>query len=60
MDEEELKRAYGVEEVKAGIRDLGDEANPDLGPIPGEGDDELGEEELVWLALERARKGEAP
>ncbi len=34
-------------------RDLGDEANPDLGSIPGNGADELVADEAQWAAVKR-------
>jgi hypothetical protein len=54
-DDERLKRAYGIDEIAAGLRDLGDEANPDLGAIPA---DELTDEQLLWLLLQRAHRRE--
>lgn len=37
-------------------RDLGDESNPDLGVLPGEGTDLLLGDEAVWVALAMARE----
>lgn len=54
-DDERLKRAYGVDEIAAGLIDLGDEANPDLGATSA---NELTDEDLLWLLLLRARRRE--
>jgi hypothetical protein len=56
MDDEEaeqFKAAWGIDENAAGMLDVGDEANPDLGAIPAE---ELADEQLLWILLMRARR----
>jgi hypothetical protein len=50
---ERFKRAWGIDENAAGMLDVGDEANPDLGAIPVE---ELTDEQLLWILLMRARE----
>jgi hypothetical protein len=49
--DDRLKRAYGIDEIAAGLLDLGDEANADLGAVPAA---ELTDEQLLWLLLMRA------
>jgi hypothetical protein len=58
-DHDLLKRAYGIDENAAGVLDLGDERNPDLGTLRGDALSELTDEELLWLSLERARRRQA-
>jgi hypothetical protein len=38
-------------------RDIGDEANPDVGSMPGHGSEELAGDEAQWAAVERAPQG---
>jgi hypothetical protein len=54
-DSETFKKAWGIDEIAAGARDLGDESNPDLGAFPPHALDEL--EDDFWLAVERVRRG---
>jgi hypothetical protein len=50
--DEIVKEALGIDETAAGlVRDLGEEANPDLVRLPDELDDEL-----VWRTLEDLRE----
>jgi hypothetical protein len=59
-DEEAFKKGWGIDEVAAGVRDLGDEGNPDLGTFPRHALDELTKDEAeFWLAVERVRQGGA-
>jgi hypothetical protein len=56
MDDDEaerFKRGWGIDENAAGMLDVGDEANPNLGAIPA---DELTDEQLLWILLMRARE----
>jgi hypothetical protein len=55
MDDDELKRAYGIDENAAGLLDLGDEANPDLETLRAK---ELTDKQLLWVLFRRAQRRE--
>jgi hypothetical protein len=55
MDEDELRRAYGIDENAAALLDLGEEANPDLELLRAK---ELSDAQLLWLLLLRAHRRE--
>jgi hypothetical protein len=52
--DELLKQGYGIDEIAAGLLDLGDEKNPDLGSLPGDGAADLAND--IWSALQRIRE----